>query len=73
MKRRYLSAIMLLVLLLGEGSYILGGSSGEPARTAPPLGLLSDAPWSANVKVSDDPGTAIQTWPSIAVDASGNA
>jgi hypothetical protein len=29
--------------------------------------------WSTDVKVNDDPGTANQFWPSIAVDTSGNA
>jgi hypothetical protein len=29
--------------------------------------------WGANVKVNDDPGTASQTFPDIAVDAAGNA
>jgi len=73
MKRRYLSAIILLVLLFSAGFYILVGSSKNPARAAPPVRSLSDAPWSANVKVNDDGGTAAQFRPSIAVDASGNA
>jgi hypothetical protein len=29
--------------------------------------------WGSNVKVNDDPGSAIQYWPSLAVDPSGNA
>jgi hypothetical protein len=30
-------------------------------------------PWGTNVRLDDDPGTASQAWPSIAVSASGNA
>jgi len=73
MKRRYLSAIILLVLLLGGGSYILMRSGEQPARAAPPLRPLSDATWSANVRVNDDAGPAWQGYASIAVDSSGNA
>lgn len=73
MKRRYLSAIILLVLLLGAGSYTLVRSTGQPARAAPPPRPLSDPPWSTDDRVSDDPGTFAQYFPMIAVDPNGNA
>jgi len=48
-------------------------SNGDLARAASRLRPLSDAPWSPNVKVNDDPGTASQFEPAIGVDSSGNA
>jgi hypothetical protein len=44
-----------------------------PPPTSQPSRLQADAPWSANVKVNDDAGTADQRFPAIAVDDSGNA
>jgi len=73
MKRRYLVAIILLVLPLGAGLYVVVRSSEQPARAAPPSRSLFDAPWSANVRVNDDTGQAAQYYPSISIDASGNA
>ena len=47
--------------------------SHASAVAAPPPSPLADAPWGSNVKVNDDPATAYQYDPSIAVDSTGNA
>ncbi len=65
--------LLLILLLLGTGSYMLVSSGEQAARAAPSLRPLFDAPWSANVKVNDDSDTAEQWLPAIAVDSSGNA
>ena len=58
-------ALMLALLALPLAAPATGA--------APPPRPLSDAPWSADVRVDDDAGTRDQIFPSIAVDPNGNA
>jgi len=73
MKRRYFSAIILLVVLLGAGSHLLERCGADPALAELGLRPLLNILWSTNVKVNDDPGTPSQWFPAIAVDSAGNA
>ena len=78
MKPRTLAVLLvvgtLLVLLLPGAEPSVNRVAGVDSVLAAPLSRpLADAPWDSNVKVNDDPGTAEQFWPSIAVDPSGNA
>lgn len=72
MERR-ISAILLIVLVASVALFGLRSSSADHALAEPRPRPLSDAPWGANLKVNDDAGTASQSFPSIAVDSSGNA
>jgi hypothetical protein len=58
----------------GLGGDCVRRLAGEPKRDVDIYfsNLPRASAWTANVKVSDDPGTAIQRLPRIAVDATGN-
>jgi len=64
-----LAGCFLALLALPMASPLLA-SDRNPS---PPQRALGDAPWSPNVRVDDDAGTAEQSFPSIAVDPRGNA
>jgi len=68
---RRISTILLIALLVTIGLFGLRGS----VVAEPPPSPLSQTfwIWGTNVKVNDDPGTTGQSYPSIAVDGSGNA
>jgi len=71
MKRRYLSAIILLVLLLGTGSYILVRSSKNAARAAPrPRPAAQSGGITTRVSVASDgtQGNGDSYWTSISAD-----
>jgi len=68
-----ISTILSIVLLVAVGLLVLRSSGVARALAGPWPRPPSDAPWSANVKVNDDVGTAYQELPDIAVDPSGNA
>jgi hypothetical protein len=62
---------LTIVIALGV-TLLVATACGRAASAAPPLRLLSEAPWGGNVRVTDDTG-AHQFVPAIAVDPSGNA